>query len=96
LNGKLLGDGSEPLWKILEVEFETCEIPFDACEIETFDAWLVLLEMKDVAAMPVDEVRDCGVEAFYDPGTVVRGWRCSSKVNPSNRRTFYFTSWRIV
>ncbi len=64
LNGKLLGDGSKPFWKILEVELETCEIPFDAREIETFDAGLVLLEMKDVAAVPVNEIRDCGIEAL--------------------------------
>ena len=64
MNRKLFGDGSKPLWKILEVEFETCEIPFDAGEVETFDAGLVLLEMKDVAAMPIDEIRDCGVEAL--------------------------------
>lgn len=64
LNGELLGDGRKPLWKILEVEFETCEIPFDAREVKTFDAGLVLLEMQDVAAMPVDKIRDCGVEAF--------------------------------
>jgi hypothetical protein len=64
LNRKLLGDGSKPFGKIFQVEFETCEIPFDACEIGTFQAGLVLLEMKDVAAMPVDEIRDCGIEAF--------------------------------
>jgi len=64
LNRKLFGDGSKPLWKILEVELETGEIPFQAREIETFDAGLVLLEMKDVAAMPVDKIRDRGVEAF--------------------------------
>lgn len=64
LNRELFGDGSKPLWKILEVELETSEIPFDAGEIETFDAGLVLLEMQDVAAMPVDEIRDCGIKAF--------------------------------
>jgi hypothetical protein len=64
LNGKLLGDGSKPFWKVFQVEFEPFEIPFDAREIETFDAGLVLLEMKDVAAMPVDKIRDCGVEAL--------------------------------
>jgi hypothetical protein len=25
---------------------------------------LVLLEVKDVAAMPVDEIRDCRIQAF--------------------------------
>ena len=64
LNGKLFGDGSKPFGKVFQVEFETCEIPFDACEIGTFQAGLVLLEMKDVATMPVDEIRDCGIEAF--------------------------------
>jgi len=64
LNRKLLGDGREPLWKILEVELETGEIPFQAGEIKAFDAGLVLLEVENVAAMPVDEIRDCGIEAF--------------------------------
>ena len=32
--------------------------------VEDEDAGLVLLEMKDVAAMPIDEIRDCGVEAL--------------------------------
>jgi len=64
LNGKLLGDGSKPLGEVFQVELEAFEIPFDAGEIETFDAGLVLLEVKDVAAMPVDEISDCGIEAF--------------------------------
>src|SRR6202040_1396286 len=38
LNRKLLGDGSEPFWKVFQIEFETGEIPFDAGKIETFDA----------------------------------------------------------
>ena len=64
MNRKLFGDGREPFWKILEVELETGEVPFKAREVKAFDAWLVLLEVENVAAMPVDEIRDCGIEAF--------------------------------
>ena len=64
MNRKLLGDGSKPFWKILEVELETGEIPFEAREIKAFNAGLVLLEVENVTAMPVDEIRDCGIEAF--------------------------------
>ena len=55
-NRKLLGDGRKPLWKIFEIELEPFEIPFDPGEIETFFPGLVLLEVKNVAAMPVDEI----------------------------------------
>src|ERR1700751_936033 len=64
LNRKLFGDGREPLWKILEVELETGKIPFKTREVSAFDAGPVLLEGENVAAMPVDEIRDCGIEAF--------------------------------
>jgi hypothetical protein len=46
------------LWKVFQIELEPFEIPFDAGEIETFFPGLVLLEMKNVAAMPVNEIRN--------------------------------------
>jgi hypothetical protein len=64
LNGKLLGDGRKPRREVFYVELETCEVPFDAGKIETFFSGLVLLEMKDVAIMPVDEVGDGRIQTF--------------------------------
>ncbi len=64
LNRKLLGNGCKPLREVLQIELEPCEVSFDAGKIETFFAGLVLLEMKDVAAVPVDEIRNCCVQAL--------------------------------
>jgi len=57
----LFGNGREPFRKIFQIEFEAGEIPFHAGKIKTFLARLMLLEMKNVAAMPVDEIGDCRV-----------------------------------
>lgn len=44
--------------KIFQIELEPCKIPFDAGKIETLFPRLVLLEMKDVPTMPVNEIRN--------------------------------------
>lgn len=62
LNRKLLRDGFKALRKVFQIEFEAGEIPFDAREVETLFARLMLFEMKDVATVPVDEIGDGGVE----------------------------------
>ena len=60
----MFGDGSEPFRKIFQIEFEAGEIPFNAGKIKTFPTRLMLLEMKNVATMPVDEIRDCRVQTL--------------------------------
>jgi hypothetical protein len=60
----LLGNGSKPLREVFQIELESSEIPFDAGKIETLFASLVLLEMKDVATVPVDEIRNGRIQAL--------------------------------
>ncbi len=64
LNGKFLGNRRKPFREVFQIELEASEVPFDAGKIESFFSRLVLLEMKDVATMPVDEVRDCCIQAL--------------------------------
>jgi len=40
------------------------EFPFHAGEIESFFADLVLFEMKDVAALAINEIGNGGIESF--------------------------------
>jgi len=63
LNRKLLCDGRKALRKLFQIELEGGEIPFDAREVETLFTGLMLLEMEDVTTMPVDEIRNGGIEA---------------------------------
>jgi hypothetical protein len=56
--------GANHFRKLFQIEFEACEIPFNTGQIKTFFTCLMLLEMKNVAAMPIDEIRDGRVQAL--------------------------------
>jgi hypothetical protein len=64
LHRKVLCDRTELIRKVLQVQLKPVQVPLDASQIVPLLICLVLLEMKDVSAMTVDEVSDRGVEAF--------------------------------
>jgi len=63
-NRKLLGNGCKPLRKIFQIELEPFEIPFDARQIESLFPRLVLLEMQDVPAMPINKIRNGRIQTL--------------------------------
>src|SRR5258707_2383775 len=64
LNREMVRDGLKPLRKILQIELEAGQVPLDACQIKTFLSRLMLLEVKDVAAVPINEIYDRRIEAL--------------------------------
>src|SRR5882672_122032 len=64
LNRELLRDRLEPLREIFQVELKSRQVPFHARRIEALFSRLVLLEMQNVPAVPVNEVRDRRIETL--------------------------------
>src|SRR5258708_3175368 len=62
LNCKLLRDRLEPLREIFQVELKSRQVPFHSRKIEALFSRLVLLEMQNVPAMPVNEVCNRRIE----------------------------------
>src|SRR5260370_35191550 len=62
LNREMVRDGLKPLRKVLQIKLEAGQVPLDACQIKTFLSRLVLLEVKDVAAVPINEICDRRIE----------------------------------
>ena len=59
---RFLRDGRKETPKILPFDLKSVEVPFDAGQVEAGLGDLMLLEMENVAARAVDEVRECGVD----------------------------------
>lgn len=56
IHRKFSGDGSKLPRKLVQVELETLEVPFDSREIKSFFTGLVLFEMKNVPVVAIDEI----------------------------------------
>src|SRR5271167_4516954 len=48
VHSKFVSDRPERARKILQIQSESIEIPFDACQVKTFFASLMLLKMQNV------------------------------------------------
>jgi len=64
IHAELVGNRTKGAVKVLQVESEAVEVPFDAGQVVTLLAGLVLLEMEDVAIIAVDKFGDGRVEAL--------------------------------
>jgi hypothetical protein len=82
----LFGDGGEPFRKIFQIEFEAGEVPFNARKILTFLTRLMLLEMKNVAAMPVDEIGDRRIQPLAVRALHQEHGTVSQRASPASLR----------
>src|SRR5260370_37479836 len=60
---KLFRDGSKLLRELLHIQLKPVEVPVHTRAIESFIGNLVLLKMKNIAVMLIDETSDGGIES---------------------------------